>query len=264
MKVKYLTGIGVLGLVLLVSLFSGCTGKSEASSQADAVGTPQDDNSAEFEKDVFRFNEFYKKALVFSSKKDLEATRANLEKAISAWSEIRDTYSSAIPASYSSDSEFLEVLSFVDERLARAMEKVEAGEIEEAHEALEPIRETLFELRQRNGVDYFGDRITKFHEPMEVVYTIGVSKTPETLTPESIKIIEEKLPELVKYLDEIEANKPSDLSEEKSELFDQIVSAERESLNELERALESGDKAEILKACQGIKPNYAKLYLNFG
>jgi hypothetical protein len=37
----------------------------------------------------------------------------------------------------------------------------------QAHEALEPVRVELMKVRQHQGLDYFVDWLTAFHEPIE-------------------------------------------------------------------------------------------------
>ena len=58
-----------------------------------------------------------------------------------------------------------------------------AGNNAAAHTALEDVRIDLMKLRSAQGVDYFMDRLTAFHEPMEVLALAGNTLKPQDLTP---------------------------------------------------------------------------------
>ena len=72
---------------------------------------------------------------------------------------------------------------------------VSERKVTDAHEALEHVREVLMKLRQRNGIDYFIDRLTAFHEPMEAIVLAAKDKTGDTLTDADIALIRKRMPQ---------------------------------------------------------------------
>lgn len=47
----------------------------------------------------------------------------------------------------------------------------------------------------RNGIDYFIDRLTAFHEPMEAIVLAAKDKTGDTLTDADIALIRKRMPQ---------------------------------------------------------------------
>jgi hypothetical protein len=54
----------------------------------------------------------------------------------------------------------------IERQILNTQRLVEEGAFQDAHAALEPIREILMRMRQRVGLDYFTDALLRFHAPM--------------------------------------------------------------------------------------------------
>jgi hypothetical protein len=124
------------------------------------------------------------------------------------------------------------------------------------------------ELRKRNNIDYFVDLLTEFHEHMEFIFHAGKENTPESLSEKDISGIKSTLSEADAIWAKVEKtnldSKLYDFSDEKMKEMQEYVTLESAALKKLGKALDKNDKAMIIKASMGIKPNYANLYKLFG
>jgi hypothetical protein len=99
-------------------------------------------------------------------------------------------------------------LAQVDQALAEARKAMAAGNNAAAHTALEDVRIDLMKLRSAQGVDYFMDRLTAFHEPMEVLALAGNTLKPQDLTPAKRAEMEKTYAEARALWRSIEQNLP--------------------------------------------------------
>ena len=70
---------------------------------------------------------------------------------------------------YADDGAVPAALAAVAAHTAKAAEAVAAGNLPEAHEALEGIRAEIGALHSRNGLATFSDRMNAYHAAMETV-----------------------------------------------------------------------------------------------
>jgi hypothetical protein len=136
-----------------------------------------------------------------------------------------------------------------------------------AHEALEPVRITLLKAREAAGIDYFVDRLTRFHEPMEVLALAGSRGTvPISVTMRAEierafaearaqwRLVEQNLPDAADYR----------MAPRRFAQFKQALADESAALTSLSDALRGGDDAALLKGAQAIKPPFARAFTAFG
>lgn len=136
-----------------------------------------------------------------------------------------------------------------------------------AHEALEPVRLTLMKAREDAGVDYFVDRLTRFHEPMEVLALAG-SRGLVPISPPMRAEIERAFAEARAHWRLVEQNLPDHaayrMSTRRIAQFKQALGDEAAALTKLSDALRGGDDAALLKAASAIKPPFARVFTAFG
>jgi hypothetical protein len=138
----------------------------------------------------------------------------------------------------------------------------------EAHEALEEIRFITLEMRKRNHIEYFMDPLTEFHSYMEEIFHTGQDNNPDDLRDEDIEALAFTLSEAIKLWDDIGGIAfDQDLygfDDQQVMTMKNLHKAEAQSLARVDEAIKAKDKPAIIKAAQGVKPNYAKLYKMFG
>ena len=137
-----------------------------------------------------------------------------------------------------------------------------------AHEVLEEIRLRLRELRVANGLEYFPDRLTAYHEPMEAIVIAAKSGGPAGPGPEAVAEIRATLPEAMESWAALEAaphdNAVYGLTPEMLRRREKLLAAERSALEELAGALEAGDARAVGRAGTALKPVFARIVLLYG
>jgi tetratricopeptide (TPR) repeat protein len=159
-------------------------------------------------------------------------------------------------------------LAQVDKALAESRKAMAAGNNAAAHTALEDVRIDLMKLRRAQGVDYFMDRLTAFHEPMEVLALAGNTLKPQDLTPVKRAEMEKTYAEARALWRSIEQNLPDPkayrLNEAQQAQFNKGMADVTQALSRLSEALRGTDDVALLKAAATIKPPFARTFTAFG
>ena len=156
----------------------------------------------------------------------------------------------------------------IQEAITQAETLVHTGELSEAHEALEPIRGLLTRDRKQVGLAYPIDRLNEFHDVMETIVKPAMKAMPQDLDENYLAKLKGSAVEASTLWSRVEQTsfKSPDfqLTDEDKHKLEQMISAEREALGTLQRALRDGDPTTILQASKAIKPPFAKAYMLFG
>ena len=159
-------------------------------------------------------------------------------------------------------------LAKVDGHLAAARRALANQSFAHAHEALEEVRVELLKARQKKNIDYFVDRLTQFHEPMEALVLDGTRLKPQELTAAKRDAMEKTFVEARVLWEGIEQNRPDPrvyaLSPARAAQLDKALLDERAALSRLSDALRAPDAAALLKAAAALKPAFARAFTAFG
>ncbi|MCG6929398.1 MAG: hypothetical protein LJE64_02485 [Desulfofustis sp.] len=214
----------------------------------------------QFNADVEKAYAAYRKALFQTNKNDAAKSAEANDSFIRQWQQIRQTYGSSPPQVFSSDLKWESTLSAVEEIAQNSADQIRQGNLAEAHETLEAIRDELTDLRKRNSVIVFSDHINNYHRVMEALLTGGF--TPNTIDEPAVSRIQGQLAVLNYLAGAIRENAPQAYRE--NQQYQQLEKGLFESLAALKTAVESKDPAAMSKSINMLKPAYAKLFLNFG
>lgn len=156
----------------------------------------------------------------------------------------------------------------VDSHIAAARQALSAGNFKASHEALEEVRIDLMEARRARGVDYFVDRLTAYHEPMEVLALAGKDWTPQDLTAPRHDELARAFAHARVLWRAIEQNPPdvsaNGLNARQAAQLHQAMADETLALTRLSDALRGADAGALLKAAAAIKPPFARVFTAFG
>ena len=137
-----------------------------------------------------------------------------------------------------------------------------------AHEALESVRIELMQVRQAAGFDYFVDRLTAFHEPMEVLALAGAKVLPSVLDGRRRAELEQAYVHAGALWRQIERQPPDArqyrLSSAREVQLRRGLADETAALSRLSDALRGSDNAALLAAAKGLKPPFARVFTAFG
>lgn len=182
-----------------------------------------------------------------------------LKQAQQAWSQVTQLVKSQPTVPYANDALMARTLSGVEEHYARAVQQVAAGQLSQAHDTLEGVRDLLSELRRQNQVIVYSDHMNAYHAQMEHLLDEG----PKWLQADDV------LPKLaaqagvLTYLAGLLASE-APASAQSSPEFKELLGAVTRSVDALNAAVAAGDKARIEKAIGQVKAPYSKLFIKFG
>lgn len=217
-----------------------------------------------------RFDALYIPALSATSAAHTDARAVPRARAASArlhqaWPALRRALAAAPPGPAGA---WARALQQVEVQLATAERSVARADWAQAHEDLEPVRITLLKARQAAGFDYFVDRLTAFHEPMEVLASAGATLAPGRIDARHRAELEKTFAEAAARWRAIEQHLPDArvyrLSPAREAQFRQNLAAEAAALSRLSDALRGGDDARLLAAAKAIKPPFARAFTAFG
>lgn len=215
--------------------------------------------------EMVTLDKVYIAALALSSQGKVDESRKAVAALRDSWQSFKARHYEANPIDKQWKADFDAVEKMVAKAVAIA--GTPGKNINEAHEALEDVRNVLMTLRARNRIDYYIDGLTAFHHPMEEIVLAAKDKTGETLSGADIDKIRKTLPEAEKLWRVVQARKLDaatyQLSAAQAEDVVKLAKLESAALATLQTALKSGDKTQIAKAAVAIKPNFAKLFMTF-
>jgi hypothetical protein len=187
----------------------------------------------------------YRTALFMTNMGKAAESAKAVSKFSSEWTALKDR---PAPPQYADDARYGETMSAIVTIASAAEEKIAAGALPEAHEALEGIRDQIGDMHIRNGLFGISDRMNAYHARMEEV--IG---KPD-MSPEEAH---EEAAVLKFLLSDIAAHPPADVDDS----FAALLASVEDSVAKLESA---GDAAAVRSAIDGLKAPYSKLFLKFG
>lgn len=226
------------------------------SSMACAVENP----FIQFNSDVEKAYAAYRQALFQTNRNNAEKSDKANEIFIQQWQQIKQTYSNKAPEVFTSDLKWESTLASIEDIALKSAGQIKEGNLAEAHETLEAIRDELTDLRKRNSVIVFSDHINNYHEVMEGLLVGGY--IPEKINESAVIEIHGQLAVLNYLAEKIKENAPEKYSE--NETYLKLQKGLFASIDGLTQAVASNNPQAISKAINMLKPAYAKLFVNFG
>ena len=136
----------------------------------------------------------------------------------------------------------------------------------EAHEELERVRFVFRELRKRNGLDYFLDGMTEFHEPMEQI--ILTLRGKDNISEEDLFRLEALFREAWGSWERVAAAEIDPevfgFDPEKMEAIKERIKEEQSLLENFAAALSARNADQIFQGATDLRPNFVVLYKAFG
>lgn len=249
-----------LSLVVLVLAIATLAGTASSLAVSDRTA----DDRLDLLRTMAELDRAYIPALWWTGQKDRERASTAIDRLHAVWMGVEPI----LTESPLLDGASTEELEAVRRSIARGASLVDGdGDLHEAHEALEEIRLDTLELRRRNDIPYFLDRLTEYHEPMEAIVLAAVSGDDS-----AVDRIRELAPQARSSWRAVEDhpfdNRVYRLERHELHRRERAVAEEAAALDTLEAALaasqDGGDPTAILAAARGIKPPFTRLVLLFG
>ena len=211
----------------------------------------------DFEKELSEAYAPYRAALMQTNQKNMVETQKALAAFETRWSALSGKYRSAPPPQYAEDADFQKTMAEIDAVLVASRTAVAKGDLAGAHEILEVIRDKLGEMRSRNGLISFSDRMDAYHTQME-----HVLKAPRKDTAEGLAFLREEAAVLVHILAAAEKHVPIALKNDPA--YAEAMGSLRASATDLLEAVRSNKPQAIEAAMKALKPAYARFFVKFG
>jgi hypothetical protein len=203
-----------------------------------------------------------------------QSNPAAVPKTVAAATRLRDRWPSlkaalaANPPSAAMRAEWRQALTAVERRLAKSDAAVARADWKTAHAVLEDVRIDLMKVREAAGFDYFVDRLTAYHEPMEVLALAGAGAKTEPLDAAQRARLEKAFAESSARWRAVEQNLPDPrvyhLTQAREAQLRKGLADEAAAMSRLSDALRGSDDAQLLKAASAVKPPYARAFTAFG
>lgn len=201
----------------------------------------------------------YRVALFATNTGSVEQSVKAVDTAQAQWAHVLVEYGDLPPAPYDRDKQLNTTFKAVAEAYAKAQDQVQAGHLPAAHDTLEQIRDLLSDLRARNHVIVFSDRMNAYHAELEHMITDGPAWLKEK---DGMAKVQSQAGVLSYLVVQLETHASPALAQEPA--FQSALADLKHSVQALVQAATARDNAEISKAIAGLKKPYSKLFLQFG
>lgn len=193
-------------------------------------------------------------ALTNQPGKDAESAGA-MQRFDRAWNAFRGAAATREEASLAG------VLDEVEKHLAGARRDIAAGKLSVAHEALEHLRHAFWKWRASRGIDYFPDRLTAYHDQMELVAEAATRPNERGKLGSALQQARARWNDVMRAkfdapLHGFDAAKQARLRA--------LMAQESETLARIEQLGAGGDAATLAAESKTLKGTFAQIYFLFG
>ena len=197
----------------------------------------------------------YRTALFASNAGNAAATTKAIDGFLAGWTSWSAS-ASGLPQ-YQDDAMLAQTVAAVSEKANMAADAAKAGNLPEAHEALEGIRDQIGALHLRNGLYGFSDRMNAYHAQMEGVLALDLSGADPAAG--------ERLAEMTGVLAYLAADIAAHPAPEASDAeYAALSDAFQTSVASLVTAVRSGDSEAVKSAVGNLKVPFSKFFVKFG
>lgn len=201
----------------------------------------------------------YRMALYKTNGKSQDEALQALLQAQQEWNKLATQFASKPAAPYDRDPAFAASVAEVNKVYVQALAEVKGGQLTNAHNTLEQVREVMADMRQRNNVVVFSDHMNAYHAQMEVIMIHGNATLAE---PKGMLLMTAQAGALSYLAKQLGLQASASLN--KNTEFSTLLAAVNQSVLQLETALLSQDMTAVKEAIGKLKGPYSKLFSKFG
>ena len=195
-------------------------------------------------------------ALTNQPQKPAAATSESLQRLNAAWARFQAALPPADRAAYAA------AIAESDAKIKAADKLLASGSRQAAHDALEAVRIAFWKARVAQGVDYYPDRLTAFHEAMEPLVDLAANPATDATK------LKRQFEETSALWSRIEGARFDaalfGFDAEKTAQLQALVRKERGILSQLDAAIGSGNRGELEAGAKTLKGTFAQTLLLFG
>jgi len=253
----------VLAMVLAGAiLISGCTSPNPGTATPIPTTTvSQPPSPGQLITDMAALDQAYIPVLALTTQNDTAGSRKSMDTLLTKWGAFKGTYYAAMPQ----DSLWKPNLDTVDMTITTANARIVEGNLSGAHAELEQFRLTMLDLRTRNNIGSFIDKLTLFHGPMETIVLAAADKAPADV---DVATIRQAYPDAVAKWNAVKSGTidttlygftPDQLQKTRV-----LIANQTAAMDKLGAALDSGNTSTIGTTAVAIKGPFSILFSSFG
>jgi hypothetical protein len=191
---------------------------------------------------------------------DRPAAEEALRAFLAAWRGLSHRWATTPPPQYGEDAQFGKELQTITEVAAQAAAELAVGRLPQAHATLSQIRKLLAEMRQRNGLEAYTDRLDAFDEALAEAADDDLDQ-PE-LTPTQFVQLCEQVGVLSYLAERMEKGAPTELADD-ANFYDMVEGIARQ-VRILKAAVLDGKREAVAAALADLRQSFDKFYLLYG
>jgi hypothetical protein len=219
------------------------------------------DGTAEFLEAAAEAYAPYRGAVAYLHTGNVGLAALALDAMAARWAGLCDRFRNQPPAAFAEDLAWRASLDAITGRIGTARAQLEAGDAEGAAATLAPIRAALGELRRRNGIVTFSDRIDAFSAAMDAIW-VHRRNPPDMADPQTIAALAEQARTLRRALDDVAADPPERTAGDPQ--FQRLIEGAFQSLAQIDRAIGTRNQGSLISALREIRSSERLLWMNFG
>lgn len=201
----------------------------------------------------------YRAALFKTNAGKADESAEALKQAQTAWTQVAQLVKSQPTVPYANDALMATTLTGVEAQYAKAAQQVAAGQLPQAHDTLEAVRDLLSELRRHNQVVVYSDHMNAYHAQMEHL----LDEAPKWLkAADGLPRLAAQAGVLSYLAGRLSSEAPA--ATLAAPEFKELLAAVTQSVAALNAAVASGDRGQIEKAIGQVKAPYSKMFIKFG
>lgn len=250
-KLRHIIGTGVLALALIAALLAPTAARADAAAASLAA----------FLEASTKAYAPYRGAMSYLKTGNPGLAALALGATAVRWAALCDRFRDQPPAAFAQDPAWRASLDGITGRIADARAKLDAGDVKGARTALAPVRANLGDLRRRNGIETFSDRIDAFSAAIKTIWVYR-RNPPDMADPEALAALAEQTAALRRALEHVAAGPPEKIAGDLQ--FQRLVAGSFQSIAAIDRAIETRDTAVLISALREIRSSEQLLWMNFG
>jgi len=228
---------------------------------AISTGAAHAGDLADFNKAVAAAYAPYRDAVSYLRTENVALAAFELDDVIVKWRDVTMRFAAAAPDAFADDPTWEATLRGIGTRLDDALSAIDAGDDKAALQTLAPIRGELGDLRARNGVVVFSDRVNEVSAAMDALW-VYFSAAPDLASAEIARDITAKMAVLTYVVGRCREQAPADLRED--ETFIRLIDGLAEGTGRIGRALDERNQNRLSVILGELRSFERILFLRFG
>ncbi|MBC8338319.1 MAG: hypothetical protein ISR51_06000 [Rhodospirillales bacterium] len=215
----------------------------------------------EFNKAVATAYGFYREAVFLLRAGNAQVASLELEEMADQWKDIAERFGTKPPDTFSDDVSFKKTLDDIGKRISKGLKAAIKGDAKAARKALAPIRNTLADLRRRNGVFVYSDYVDKANAAFRKLYKFR-HNPPDFEVVEEVDQLRQILAITVYWYEQCADNAPEEVR--KNPEFKRLMEDSLHSLSRIWVAIANKASPNLISLLRGLSSSDRMLFLRFG